>query len=78
MSVVQQREEKFYRTLTEKMLTYAVGRGTKYFDRCAVDQCINSMRQRNNRFSALIEGIVLSDPFQKRAANVPKTAKVGE
>jgi len=78
VSVVQQREEKFYRTLTEKMLTYAVGRGTKYFDRCAVDQCINSMRQRNNRFSALIEGIVLSDPFQKRAANVPKTAKVGE
>lgn len=76
VNIVQQREEKFYRTLTEKMLTYAVGRGTNYFDRCAVDQCINLMSQRNNRFSALIEGIVLSDPFQKRAANVPKTARV--
>ena len=76
IKVIQNRRDKYFRTLTEKMLTYAVGRGTQYYDKCAVDKCLELMKQRNNRFSSLVEAIVLSDPFQKRTALTEKlTAK---
>lgn len=72
ISLIQKRREKFLRTVTDRMLVYATGRGTEYFDRCAVDQCLDLMKQRNNRFSALVEAIVLSDPFLKRSAAPPE------
>lgn len=76
IKVIQNRREKYFRTLTDKMLTYAVGRGTHYYDRCAVDKCLESMKHENNRFSALVEAIVLSDPFQKKTAlNAKLTAR---
>lgn len=68
LGLIRSRRDQFLRTLTQKMLVYATGRGTKYYDKCAVDKCLDLMKQRNNRFSALVEGIVLSDPFLKRSA----------
>ena len=50
----------------EKMLTYATGRGLQYYDRCAVDDIIKNMRKSENRFSALVTEIVLSEPFRKK------------
>jgi len=60
------RREQFVRCLVEKMLTYAVGRGLEYYDRCAVDQIMRQMARRDYRFSALISGVVKSAPFQMR------------
>jgi hypothetical protein len=54
--------------MSEKMLVYAVGRGAEYYDKCAVDQCLELLHKRGNRFSALVEAIVLSDPFLKKRA----------
>lgn len=68
LKIVQANRKKFLRTLSDKMLTYAIGRGTMYYDKCAVDKCLNYMNRNENRFSALIESIVLSDPFLKRGA----------
>jgi len=68
IEIVKSRREDFFRTLADKMLVYAIGRGTDYYDKCAIDGCRKHMQQNGNRFSALIEGIVLSDPFQKRSA----------
>ena len=48
------------------MLTYALGRGLDEYDRCAVDQIVKSLAANRYRFSALVLGIVKSDPFQKR------------
>jgi hypothetical protein len=48
------------------MMIYALGRGLEYFDRCAVDDVVERMKTKENRFSALIAGIVTSEPFQKR------------
>lgn len=56
----------FYRTLTEKMLTYALGRGLEYYDVETVDQIVNRLEKENGRFSALLMGVVESAPFQKR------------
>ena len=56
----------FYRRLTEKLLTFALGRGLDYHDVESVDQIIARMESNGGRFSALLMGIVVSSPFQKQ------------
>jgi Protein of unknown function (DUF1588)/Protein of unknown function (DUF1592)/Protein of unknown function (DUF1587)/Protein of unknown function (DUF1585)/Protein of unknown function (DUF1595) len=56
----------FYRCLTEKLLTYALGRGTEYYDTETVDQIVLRLEKENGRFSALLNGIIESAPFQMR------------
>ncbi len=60
------RPELFVRTVTEKLLTYALGRGLEYYDAPAIRKIVNDARRENYRFSALILGIVKSTPFQMR------------
>jgi mono/diheme cytochrome c family protein len=55
----------FYRCLTEKMLTYALGRGLDYYDVQAVDEVVEGIEKNDGHFSALLSGIVESAPFQK-------------
>jgi mono/diheme cytochrome c family protein len=57
---------EFARCLTEKMLTYAIGRGLEYYDKCTVDSLVQKLEQDNYRIGGMIEEIVQSDPFQKR------------
>jgi hypothetical protein len=56
----------FYRCLTEKMLTYAVGRGLEYYDTQTVDKIVADLEQNNGRFSVLLNDIIASAPFQKQ------------
>jgi mono/diheme cytochrome c family protein len=58
--------EQFLRTVTEKILTYAIGRGVEYYDMPAVRAIVRDASKDNNRFSALILGVVKSQPFQMR------------
>ncbi len=58
--------KSFKVALTEKMLTYALGRGVESYDRCAVDAIVTRLNEHGNKFSELILGIVESDPFLKR------------
>ncbi|MEZ6126987.1 MAG: DUF1592 domain-containing protein [Planctomycetaceae bacterium] len=74
VQIVRARREKFARTMTEKMLTYAIGRGILYFDKCEVDEIQKQLKETGYRFSTLVEGIVLSDAFLKRAAAPEKIA----
>jgi hypothetical protein len=62
----KEQGDAFLRCLTEKMLTYATGRGMEYFDRCAVDQISARVKSDQYRFSRLVREIVLSDPFLKQ------------
>jgi len=54
------------RTVTEKMLTYALGRGLEYYDAPVVRQIARDAAAHNNAWSSIIIGIVQSTPFQKR------------
>jgi len=65
-TLVTKHRVEFYRTLTEKLLTYALGRGLEYYDVETVDQIVNRLEQENGRFSALLMGVIESTPFQKR------------
>ncbi|MDP6581732.1 MAG: DUF1592 domain-containing protein [Vicinamibacterales bacterium] len=58
--------EIFVGTMTEKLLTYALGRGLDHYDGPAVRQIVRDAAGNNNRFSSLVLGIVESTPFQMR------------
>jgi cytochrome c551/c552 len=58
--------ETFVRTTTEKLLTYAVGRGLTGSDMPAVRSIVRTARPQNYRFSSVILQIVRSVPFQQR------------
>jgi hypothetical protein len=60
------RRADFYRCLTEKLLTYALGRGLEYYDVETVDRIVERLDKENGRFSALLTGVIESAPFQKR------------
>ena len=61
--------EQFPRTLTEKLLSYALGRRLEYFDRPAVRQIVREAASSEYRWSAIITGIVRSPQFTMRAAS---------
>ena len=52
--------------MTEKLLTYALGRGLEYYDTDTVDQLVAKLEAAEGRPSALIRGIVESAPFEQR------------
>jgi hypothetical protein len=55
---------QFVRTITEKLLTYALGRGVEYYDMPFVRSIVRDSASSNYRLSTLISGIVKSKPFQ--------------
>jgi hypothetical protein len=64
----------FYRCLTEKFLTYALGRGTEYYDVETIDQIVQRLDRQDGRFSALLTGVIESAPFQKMRLQATPTA----
>lgn len=60
-----ERREQFVKALIEKMMTYAIGRGVEYYDKCAVDKILSDSRAYDYRFAYILAGIIESDPFQK-------------
>jgi hypothetical protein len=62
------RPELFVGTLTEKLLTFALGRGVEYYDGPAVRRIVSAARAKDFRFSALIEAVVTSTPFRMRSS----------
>lgn len=66
--VLLSRRDQFVRTLTEKLLTYALGRAVQHYDMPAVRTILRDAGAANYRWSSLILGIVESQPFQMRKA----------
>ena len=60
-------EEQIVRNVTEKLLTYALGRGLEYHDMPVVRSIVRDAAAEDYRFSALVMGVVMSDPFRMRA-----------
>ncbi|HEX3623796.1 MAG TPA: DUF1588 domain-containing protein, partial [Verrucomicrobiae bacterium] len=71
-----EHREDFYRTLTSKLLTYALGRGLEYYDVETVDQIVDRLKKDDGHFSALLMGIIESAPFQK-SRQITETTEIG-
>ncbi len=65
-AVLREKKELFVRNFTEKMLIYALGRGLEYYDSRSVRQISAELAKQDYKFSALVTGIVKSDPFRLR------------
>jgi mono/diheme cytochrome c family protein len=66
-SLLLARPEQFPRTVTEKMLSYALGRRIEYSDQPAIRKIVRDSAAGGYRWSSLIAGIVQSPPFLMRS-----------
>jgi hypothetical protein len=62
------RPKLFAGRVTEKLLTFALGRGVEYYDAPVIRKIIREAASDDYRFSSLILGIVRSQPFQMRTS----------
>ncbi len=65
-AILRADPQTFTRALSQKLLTYALGRGLESYDRAAIATITNRVQQSDYRFSALVQAIVDSVPFQMR------------
>ncbi len=68
---VLSQSDAFPKALATKLLTYALGRGLEHYDRRAVKGIVEQLEKNDFRFSALVLGIVRSEPFLKRQPEAP-------
>jgi len=71
-----QYSPQFVRMLTEKLMTYALGRGVEYFDMPVIRSIVQETEENDNRFSSILLGIVKSAPFQMRTKTDAKEVVV--
>ena len=62
------RPETFVGVMSEKLLTYALGRGVEYYDMPAVRKIVHDAGTNDYRFSALILGVIKSTPFEMKTS----------
>ena len=70
--------DEFVRTVTEKLLTYALGRGVDYYDWPTIRQIVRTLEAEDYGWSSLIGAIVRSDPFRMRRAPEGNLGVVGQ
>lgn len=71
------RSDQFARVVTEKMLTYALGRGTEYQDMPTVRSIVRGAAPGNYKFSDIVLGVVRSDAFQMNTKVAGETQRAG-
>ncbi|HEY2882797.1 MAG TPA: DUF1585 domain-containing protein, partial [Pirellulales bacterium] len=64
--ILDNYKSDYYRCLTEKLFTYALGRGLTYSDVQAVDEIVDRLQQEDGRMQSLVKGIIESPEFQRR------------
>ena len=69
--LAQKRRWEYTHSMADRMLTYALGRGTEYYDRPALDKIAERLEQGGDKFSALVLAVVDSFPFQNRRVDAP-------
>jgi len=60
------KADLFRRCFAEKLITFGLGRGLEYYDKCVLDDIVAVSKANKDAFSSLVLAIVKSDPFQKR------------
>ncbi len=69
--LARDRASDIYRCLTEKLLTYALGRGIEYYDTETIDQIVTQLEREGGRMSVLLMGVIESAAFQKQRLLAP-------
>jgi len=73
---LMKQPDQFVQTMTQKLMTYGLGRSVEYFDMPTVRKIVRDSAKDNYKFSSIVLGIVKSSNFQmQRVAEVPKAAE---
>ncbi len=72
--LAQKRRWEFLHCIADRTLTYALGRGTEYYDRPALDQIVERLEKNDDTFSSLVLAVAESFPFQNRRLATPSVA----
>jgi mono/diheme cytochrome c family protein len=75
-TILRDSKDDFAQCLSEKMLTYALGRGLEKYDRAAIREIARRVADREYRFSAMILAIAESAPFQMRRGEAAAAVSV--
>ena len=70
-----ERKDEYARNLTERMLSYALGRGIEFYDMPTIKRISDLLAKNDYRVSVLVTEIANSYPFQYRRQNVQTAAK---
>jgi hypothetical protein len=73
--ILEERSDQFVYTMTEKLLTFALGRGADWYDAPAIRDAVRAARKDDYRFSTLVASIVSSRPFQMRMSQPAEQAQ---
>lgn len=74
VEILGKKQDQILLNLTQRMMTYALGRGLQREDRCAIEQVIGYTHSQNHSVRSIIEGIVLSDTFLQHPTISPPTS----
>jgi hypothetical protein len=69
--LLQRRSEQFVSTVTDRLLTYALGRGLEYYDAPVVRRIVRDAAPAGYTLSSLFVGVVKSTPFQMNRSEAP-------
>ena len=75
--IADQRRPDFYRCLSEKILTYALGRGVEYYDATVVDKIVADLLEADG-LRTLVQSVVASDAFQLRRQGFANSSKTDQ
>jgi hypothetical protein len=76
--ITHERRLDYYRCITEKLMTYALGRGLEYYDLPTVDQIVAQLEKEQGKFSVLLDGVIQSAAFQRQRNPAPGTLADGK
>jgi cytochrome c5 len=68
--------EQFAQTFTEKLMTYALGRGLEYFDMPSVRKIVRDTKPENYKFSSIVMGIITAPAFQSSTVEAPASEQL--
>ncbi len=71
-----QHPEQFAQTFTEKMMTYALGRGVEYYDMPSIRKIVKDSKRDNYKFSSIVMGIITAPAFQSSMVEEPASLQV--
>lgn len=73
--ILASKQDIIVRNVTEKLMTYALGRSLDFFDDRPIQKIVSDAGKQDNRFHAIVKGVITSDPFLfQRGMSGPKVA----
>jgi hypothetical protein len=72
--ILNERSDQFIGTMTEKLLTFALGRGADWYDAPVIRDALHTAKNDEYHFDSLVASIVFSRPFQMRMSQPPVSA----